>query len=220
MASCDCSTLWFLDILLKTKCFIQCFIENHGTLTYFLICLIVFCETGLVATPFLPGDSLLFTSGMFAAIYPQVLNPFLMIVLLVIAAVLGDNVNYIIGKKLGVKIFEIKFLNKIIKKEYLQKTQLFYEKHGGKTIIMARCVPIVRTFAPFAAGMGNMNYKKYITFCVIGGIVWVSSLTLAGYFLGSYPWIQKNYEKVVFSIVGISILPILFGFLKSKFSKN
>jgi membrane-associated protein len=174
----------------------------------------------LVATPFLPGDSLLFTSGMFAAIYPQVLNPFLMIVLLVIAAVLGDNVNYIIGKKLGVKIFEIKFLNKIIKKEYLQKTQLFYEKHGGKTIIMARFVPIVRTFAPFAAGMGNMNYKKYITFCVIGGIVWVSSLTLAGYFLGSYPWIQKNYEKVVFSIVGISILPILFGFLKSKFSKN
>jgi membrane-associated protein len=97
---------------------------------------------------------------------------------------------------------------------------LFYEKHGGKTIIMARFVPIVRTFAPFAAGMGNMNYKKYITFCVIGGIVWVSSLTLAGYFLGSYPWIQKNYEKVVFSIVGISILPILFGFLKSKFSKN
>lgn len=220
MEHCDCSTLWFLDVLLKTKCFIQCFIENNGTLTYFLICLIVFCETGLVATPFLPGDSLLFTSGMFAAIYPQVLNPFLMIFLLVIAAVLGDNVNYIIGKKVGVKIFDIKFLNKIIKKEYLQKTQLFYEKHGGTTIIMARFVPIVRTFAPFAAGMGNMNYKKYITFCVIGGIVWVSSLTLAGYFLGSHPWIQKNYEKVVFSIIGISLLPILFGFLKSKLKKN
>jgi membrane-associated protein len=220
MEHCDCSTLWFLDVLLKTKCFIQCFIENNGTLTYFLICLIVFCETGLVATPFLPGDSLLFTSGMFAAIYPQVLNPFLMIFLLVIAAVLGDNVNYIIGKKIGVKIFDIKFLNKIIKKEYLQKTQLFYEKHGGTTIIMARFVPIVRTFAPFAAGMGNMNYKKYITFCVIGGIVWVSSLTLAGYFLGSHPWIQKNYEKVVFSIIGISLLPILFGFLKSKLKKN
>jgi len=220
MEACDCSSLWFLDILLKTKCFIQCFIENNGALTYFLICLIVFCETGLVATPFLPGDSLLFTSGMFAAIYPQVLNPFLMIVLLVIAAVLGDNVNYLIGKKIGVKIFEIKLLNKIIKKEYLQKTQLFYEKHGGKTIIMARFVPIVRTFAPFAAGMGSMNYKKYITFCIVGALVWVTSLTLAGYFLGSHPWIQKNYEKVVFSIIGLSLLPILFGFIKSKFSKK
>lgn len=220
MDACDCSSLWFLDILLKTKCFIQCFIENNGALTYFLICLIVFCETGLVATPFLPGDSLLFTSGMFAAIYPQVLNPFLMIFLLIIAAVLGDNVNYLVGKKMGVKIFEIKLLNKIIKKEYLHKTELFYEKHGGKTIIMARFVPIVRTFAPFAAGMGSMNYKKYITFCVIGAIVWVSSLTLAGYFLGSHPWIQKNYEKVVFSIIGISLLPIIFGFIKSKLSKN
>ena len=220
METCDCSSLWILDVLLKTKCFIQCFIENNGALTYFLICLIIFCETGLVATPFLPGDSLLFTTGMFAAIYPAVLNPFLIIILLVISAILGDNLNYFVGKQIGVKIFDIKFLNKIIKKDYLAKTELFYEKHGGKTIIMARFVPIVRTFAPFTAGMGNMNYRKYIVFCITGAIIWVSSLTLAGYFLGTQPWIQKNYEKVVFSIIGISLLPVIFGIVKSKFQKK
>ncbi|MFY8184963.1 MAG: VTT domain-containing protein [Bacteroidia bacterium] len=220
METCDCTTLGIIDILIKTKCYLQCFIENHGTLTYFLLCLIIFCETGLVATPFLPGDSLLFTAGMFAAIYPSVLNPFMLIILLIISAILGDNVNYLVGRKLGVRIFEIKWLKKIIKREYLTKTELFYQKHGGKTIIMARFVPIVRTFAPFAAGMGNMNYKKYISFCVIGGIIWVTALTLAGYFLGTNAWIQKNYEKVVFGIIGISVLPILFGFIKSKFSKQ
>jgi membrane-associated protein len=119
---------------------------------------------------------------------------------------------------LGPKVF--KSGNRILKIEYYTKTRDYFNKKGGNMLIISRFMPIFRTFAPFAAGMGNMNYKKYITFCVIGGIVWVSSLTLAGYFLGSYPWIQKNYEKVVFSIVGISILPILFGFLKSKFSKN
>jgi membrane-associated protein len=220
MESFDCSSLGVLDILLKTKNFIQCFIENNGTLTYFLICLIVFCETGLVATPFLPGDSLLFTTGMFAAIYPAILNPVLIIFLLVLAAIAGDNLNYFVGKKIGVKIFDIKLLNKIIKKDYLTKTEMFYEKHGGKTIIMARFVPIVRTFAPFTAGMGNMNYKKYIIFCIAGALIWVSSLTLAGYFLGTHPWIQKNYEKVVFSIIGVSLLPVIFGLIKSKFQKK
>ncbi len=216
MENCDCNSLQLIDILLKTKCYLQCFIEQHGTLTYFLICLIVFCETGLVATPFLPGDSLLFTAGMFAAIYPNVLNVYVLIVLVICSAVLGDNVNYLAGKKLGTKIFDMKFLSKIVKREYLIKTEKFYEKHGGKAIIMARFVPIIRTFAPFAAGVGSMTYRRYIFFCVIGGFLWVGLLTLAGYFFGTHPWIQKNYEKVVLAIVFISVLPVIIGLLKRK----
>jgi membrane-associated protein len=220
MENCDCNTLHLIDILLKTKCYLQCFIEQHGTLTYFLICLIVFCETGLVATPFLPGDSLLFTAGMFAAIYPNILNVYVLIGLVICAAVLGDNVNYLIGKKLGTKIFDMKFLSKIVKREYLTKTEIFYEKHGGKAIIMARFVPIIRTFAPFAAGVGSMTYKRYITFCVLGGFLWVGLLTFAGYFFGTHPWIQKNYEKVVLGIVFISVLPVILGLLKNKKTAN
>jgi len=216
MENCDCNSLQLIDIILKTKCYLQCFIEQHGTLTYFLIALIVFCETGLVATPFLPGDSLLFTAGMFSAIYPHVLNVYGLIALVICAAIIGDNVNYLVGHKLGVKIFDMKFLNRIVKREYLTKTELFYEKHGGKAIIMARFVPIVRTFAPFAAGVGSMTYKRYITFCILGAILWVGLLTLAGYFFGTHPWIQKNYEKVVLGIIFISVLPIVIAAIKGK----
>jgi len=219
MENCNCDTLTLLDILLKTKCYLQCFIEQHGTLTYFLICLIVFCETGLVATPFLPGDSLLFTAGMFSAIYPDVLNVYVMMGLVICAAIIGDNVNYFVGHTLGVKIFEMKFLKKIVKREYLTKTEKFYEKHGGKTIIMARFVPIVRTFAPFAAGMGSMTYKRYITFCILGGTLWVGLLTLAGFYFGTNDWVQKNYEKVVLGIIFVSVLPVIIAAVKNRKAK-
>jgi len=206
--------------LLHPKELIEKLIQNYQTATYFFLCLIIFCETGLVATPFLPGDSLLFTAGMFAAIYPDILNVWLLIILLFISAILGDNVNYFVGRFVGEKIFSIKFLKKIVKREYLDKTHAFYEKHGGKTIIMARFVPIVRTFAPFAAGLGKMNYSKYISFCLGGGALWVFLLTIAGYYLGTTEWVSKNYEKVIFGIIGLSVLPIIIEIFKAKFSKN
>jgi membrane-associated protein len=142
----------------------------------------------------------------------------MIIFLLILSAIVGDNLNYLIGRTLGIRIFEIKGLNRIIKRDYLVKTEAFYAKHGGLTIILARFIPIVRTFAPFAAGIGNMNYRKYITFCVIGAVIWVTALTTAGYFLGTNAWVQKNFEKVVFGIILISVLPVIIGFLKSKFT--
>lgn len=192
---------------------------EYQTTTYFILALIIFCETGLVATPFLPGDSLLFAAGMLTA-STGVLNIGLLIVLLICAAILGDNVNYFVGKTFGEKVFQIPFLKKFIKREYLDRTHVFYEKHGGKTIIMARFVPIVRTFAPFAAGLGKMEYKRYITFCLGGAILWVSLLSLAGYFFGNIEIVKNNFEKVILGIILISVLPILISFAKSKFSKG
>ena len=193
--------------------------QEYKSTTYFILCLIIFCETGLVATPFLPGDSLLFAAGMLTA-QNNILNVWLLIPLLIASAIAGDNTNYFIGKKIGVKLFEMRWLKRILKKEYLHKTEAFYEKHGGKTIIMARFVPIVRTFAPFVAGVGQMKYSRYMAFCLGGGILWVTSLTLAGYYLGSIPFVKEHFEKVVLGIILVSILPIIFAFLKSKFSKK
>ena len=193
--------------------------RDYQNTTYFILCLIIFCETGLVATPFLPGDSLLFAAGMLTA-STGILNVYVLIPLLILSAILGDNVNYFVGKFFGEKVFDIPILKKIIKRDYLEKTHAFYEKHGGKTIIMARFVPIVRTFAPFAAGLGKMNYTKYITYCIVGGILWVVGLTMAGYFFGGIPIIKNNFEKVIFGIIGISVLPILFGLIKNKIPKK
>lgn len=192
--------------------------QEYRTTTYFILCLIIFCETGLVATPFLPGDSLLFAAGMLTA-QNQILNVWILIPLLIASAIAGDNTNYFIGKFVGVKLFEMRGLRRILKKEYLKKTEAFYEKHGGKTIIMARFVPIVRTFAPFVAGVGTMNYSRYITFCLLGGILWVVSLTLAGYYLGSIPFVKEHFEKVVLGIILVSVLPILIAWLRSRFKK-
>lgn len=209
----------FLDFFLHLDKHLADIMQNYQGTTYFILCLIIFCETGLVATPFLPGDSLLFAAGMLTA-STGILNIWVMIPLLILSAILGDNVNYFVGRFFGEKVFEIKFLKRFIKREYLDKTHAFYEKHGGKTIIMARFVPIVRTFAPFAAGLGNMNYSKYISFCLIGGILWVPLLSLSGYYLGNIPVIKENFEKVIFAIIFISILPILISALKSKFAKK
>lgn len=209
----------FIDFFLHLDKHLAEIMQNYQGATYFILCLIIFCETGLVATPFLPGDSLLFAAGMLTA-STGILNIWILIPLLIISAILGDNVNYFVGRFFGEKVFEIKFLKRFIKREYLDKTHAFYEKHGGKTIIMARFVPIVRTFAPFAAGLGKMNYSKYITFCLLGGILWVTLLSLAGYYLGGIPAIKNNFEKVILGIILISVLPIIFSALKSRLGKK
>lgn len=192
---------------------------NYNTSVYVILFLVIFIETGLVAMPFLPGDSLLFTAGLFAR--TGHLNMAYLLILLFIAAVLGDNCNYWIGRKVGVKIFDFKFKGKpLVKREYLDKTQEFFEKHGTKAIIMARFVPFVRTFAPFAAGIGEMNYKKYFVYDVLGGILWVGGLLTAGYLLGEVEFIRKHIDLVCLGIIGISVAPIIFSILQSKLSKK
>lgn len=204
-----------LDFFLHLDKNLADILTEYQTSTYFILAMIIFCETGLVATPFLPGDSLLFAAGMLTASM-GILDIKLLIPLLILSAFIGDNVNYFVGKFVGEKVFDIPFLRKIIKREYLDKTHAFYEKHGGKTIIIARFVPIVRTFAPFAAGLGQMTYVRYITFCIAGAVLWVASITLAGYFFGNIPIIKNNFEKVIFAIIFISVLPIIVGVFKEK----
>ncbi|MCE2743289.1 MAG: VTT domain-containing protein [Fluviicola sp.] len=200
-------------------------VKEYQNAIYVVLFLVIFIETGLVVMPFLPGVSLLFTAGLFAAPSlsgePGDLNILLLLPLLFVAAVLGDNVNYWIGRKLGLGVFNWKIKGRqLVKKEYLEKTELFFEKNGTKAIIMARFVPLVRTFTPFAAGVGKMDYKKFFSFDVIGGVLWIFSLTLAGYFLGNITWIKDNIEKVCLGIIFISVLPMLLSFLKSKKAKN
>ncbi len=178
-------------------------IAQYGTLTYGILFVVIFAETGLVVTPFLPGDSLLFAAG---ALAPTTgLRPELLFVLLTAAAVIGDAVNYSIGQMIGQRALsgDIKF----IKKEYLDKTHAFYEKYGNKTIVLARFVPIVRTFAPFVAGVGKMSYRKFATYNVVGAILWVGSLLSAGYFFGGIPVVKKNFELVIIGIIVVSVLP-------------
>jgi membrane-associated protein len=192
---------------------------NYGTVIYVVLFLVIFIETGLVAMPFLPGDSLLFTAGLFAR--TGHLNLAYLLILLFIAAVLGDNCNYWVGRKIGLRIFHLKISGKpIVKQKYLDQTHAFYEKHGTKAIIMARFVPFVRTFAPFAAGVAEMDYKKFFSFDVLGGALWIGSLTIAGYLLGEVAFIRKNIDLVCLGIIGISILPIIISFIKSKMGKT
>lgn len=208
----------FIDFFLHLDKHLFNIVEEYGTLTYVILFLIVFTETGLVIMPLLPGDSLLFAAGAIAANETTGLNVWLIIIILTIAALLGDNVNYFMGKTFG---GQIKKREKILflKREYLEKTEAFYEKHGGSTVIMARFIPIVRTVAPFVAGAGSMNYSRYIVFCIVGALLWVPTLTLLGYFFGNMEIVKKNFELVIFGIIGISILPMIFSYLKSRFAK-
>lgn len=192
---------------------------NYNDAVYIILFLVIFIETGLVLMPFLPGDSLLFTAGLFARL--GYLNIAFLVTLLFIAAVVGDNTNYWVGRKIGLKALQLKFKGKkLVKDEYLTKTHSFYEKYGTKTIIMARFVPIVRTFAPFVAGVAEMNYKKFLSYDILGGVLWIFSLTFAGYFLGEIPWIRNNIEKVALGIIFISILPIIIEIVKVKMAKK
>lgn len=191
------------------------FFENYSSAIYVILFLVIFIETGLVAMPFLPGDSLLFTAGIFAA--SGELNLAYLLILLLIAAVLGDNCNYWIGRKIGLRVFQLKFRAKpIVNKKYLDQTELFFAKNGVKAIIMARFVPFVRTFAPFAAGIGKMNYNRFFLFDLLGGFLWIFSLTLAGYLLGEVEWIRKHIDLVCLGIIFLSIMPMLFEVIKSK----
>jgi membrane-associated protein len=188
---------------------------NYGTAIYVVLFLVIFIETGLVAMPFLPGDSLLFTAGLFAR--AGLLNMSYLLILLFIAAVVGDNCNYWIGRKIGLKVFNLNFRGRpLVKKEYLDKTHVFFEKYGTKAIIMARFAPFVRTFAPFAAGVAEMNYRRFLSFDVLGGALWVGGLTVAGYLLGEVVWIRKHIDLVCLGIIFISVLPILLSLVRRK----
>lgn len=192
-------------------------IEQYSTLIYVILFIVVFVETGLVVMPLLPGDSMLFAIGVIAA--TGKLNLFILIPLLIVAALLGDNLNYYIGSKFGNYIKEKEKIL-FLKKEYIISTEAFFEKNGGKAVIMARFVPIIRTIAPFVAGAGSMKYKNYIINCIIGAVLWVAGITLLGYFLGQFDIIKNNFEKVVLAIVLFSILPIVYKMIQAKFNSQ
>jgi membrane-associated protein len=208
---------WFVDFFLHLDRHLEVIIQQYGTYTYALLFAIVFLETGLVVTPLLPGDSLLFAAGSFAGIGALKLWP--LFFLLCVAAILGDTVNYAIGARLGEKVFTYP-RSRFFNPDHLKKTHAFYEKYGGKTIIIARFVPIVRTFAPFVAGIGTMSYAKFLAYNVAGGVLWVSVCVFGGYFFGNLPFVRKNFSLVIVAIVVISVLPAVFEFLRHRQAKR
>ncbi|MBK8828996.1 MAG: DedA family protein [Saprospiraceae bacterium] len=216
-----------MDFILHVDEHLFVMIQEYGLWVYILLFIVIFVETGLVVMPFLPGDSLLFAAGAFCAgvvndagVTAKLSLP-IIIVSLIIAAVIGDTVNYSVGKNLGLKILNWKIKGyQLVKKEYIDQTQTFYAKHGPRTIIIARFVPIVRTFAPFVAGIGQMAYPLFIRFNIVGGMLWVIGLTLLGYFFGNIPIVKDNFETVIFAIIGISLLPIIYEFIKHKTNKS
>jgi membrane-associated protein len=206
---------YLIDLFLHLDEHLAVIIQTYGTWTYLILFTVIFMETGLVVTPFLPGDSLLFAAGTFASpALGSALNIWVLWGLLCAAAILGDTVNYWIGHFIGPRAFsgEVRFL----KKEYLDRTHAFYEKHGGKTIVLARFIPIIRTFAPFVAGIGAMSYGRFITYNVVGGVAWVSIFLFLGYFFGTLPFVQDNFSVVVLAIIAISVLPIFIEALKAR----
>jgi membrane-associated protein len=204
-----------VDLFLHLDQHLSQVISEYGTWTHLILFLIVFCETGLVITPFLPGDSLLFAAGTFAAL--GALELWLVVVLLIVAAIVGDTVNYWVGAYIGPRAFrgDIRFL----RKDYLDRTHAFYERHGGKTIILARFIPIIRTFAPFVAGVGAMTYPKFITYNVVGAVLWVGIFVLGGYFFGTIPVVRENFTIVILAIIAISVMPIAVEALRARRSR-
>ena len=201
-----------ISLFLHLDTHLSTVIASFGVWTYVLLFIIIFCETGLVVTPFLPGDSLLFAAGAFAA--KGDLHIALLFLLFAAAAIIGDSVNYAIGKFLGPQVFERKM--HLIKREHLMKAHVFYEKHGGKAIILSRFVPIVRTFAPFVAGVGEMQYRQFLSYNIIGGLIWVTLFLFGGYFFGNLPVVKQNFEIVILGIVVVSIIPMLVEWLRSR----
>lgn len=192
-------------------------VSRYDTWAYLILFLIVFAETGLVVMPLLPGDSLLFAAGALASPPGEALNVWLLMAVFFVAAFGGDNTNYFIGRYIGPKVFEKNY--KFLKREYLDRTHTFFEKHGGKAVIYARFVPIVRTFAPFVAGVGSMTYNRFIGFSLLASLLWINICMWAGYFFGKLEVVQKNFSLVVIGIIAISLLPILIGIIKSRFNK-
>jgi len=202
----------FVDLFLHLDKHLTEITSQYGTWTYAILFLIVFCETGLVVTPFLPGDSLLFAAGTFAAL--GALDLWLVIALLIVAAIVGDTVNYWVGAYVGPRAFSgnVRFL----RREYLERTQEFYQRHGGKTIIIARFIPIIRTFAPFVAGIGTMSYPRFITYNVVGAVLWVGLFVLGGYFFGNIPVVRNNFTLVILAIIAISVMPMAVEVLRAR----
>jgi membrane-associated protein len=200
-----------VDFIVHIDKHLDAIIRSYGTWTYAILFLIIFCETGLVVTPFLPGDSLLFAAGTFAA--RGSLHPLILFVLLSIAAILGDTVNYWVGRYAGARALAIPF----VKKEHIQRTQAFYDKHGGKTIVIARFMPIIRTFAPFVAGVGKMEYGRFLAYNVGGGVLWISLFVYAGYYFGNIPAVEENFTLVIMAIILLSVLPGVVEFLRHRY---
>ena len=205
---------WFIDFVLHMDEQLPKIIQSIGIWTYLALFAVIFIETGVVIMPFLPGDSLLYATGAIAANPANAINPLLMYVLLAVAAILGDTANYWIGHFIGPKVFASN--SRWFKREYLERTQAFYEKHGGKTIFLARFIPIIRTFAPFVAGVGKMRYSYFISYNVFGGIVWTGLFLGAGYFFGSLPFVQKNFELIILAIIVVSVLPAILEVIKER----
>jgi membrane-associated protein len=206
--------LGFIDFFLHLDVHLAEIIRDYGFWTYLILFAIIFAETGFVVTPFLPGDSLIFAAATLAALHPDVLNPVFIFLLLSFAAIIGDSVNYAIGHAIGPRVFreDVRFL----KREYLDRTHEFFEKYGGNTIILARFMPIVRTFAPFVAGVGAMTYGKFLLFNIIGGILWVGLFTVLGYFFGNIEIVRENFSLVIIAIVILSVLPPIYEVLKAR----
>ncbi len=208
---------YLFDFILHIDKHLYEIVSRYDTWAYLILFLIVFAETGLVVTPLLPGDSLLFAAGALAAPPGEALNVYLLILIFFVAAFGGDNTNYFIGRYIGPKAFQGNF--KLLKREYLERTHQFFEKHGGKAVVYARFVPIVRTFAPFVAGVGSMTYKRFIGFSLLASTLWINICLWAGYFFGKLEIVQQNFSLVVIGIIGVSLLPIVIGLLRQKFSK-
>jgi membrane-associated protein len=208
---------FLIDFILHIDVHLAQLAAAYGPWLFLILFLIIFCETGLVVMPFLPGDSMLFVTGAIAA--TGAFNIHLMVATLIIAAILGDSVNYQIGRMIGLKVFDNPN-SRIFKRQHLDKTHAFYEKHGGKTIIIARFAPIVRTFAPFVAGVGAMRYARFLSYNVIGGVAWVASFSYAGYLFGSHPLVKKNLSLLILLIVVISLMPAVIGFIRQRREAN
>lgn len=206
-----------VDFILNIDSYIGGFISSYGLWVYLIIFLIIFCETGLVFLPFLPGDSLIFAVGAFAA--TGKLNIFVLYFVLIVAAIVGDSVNYLIGKRFGRKILEYKKI-KLVKEEHLHKADEFISKHGSKATLLARFIPIIRTIVPFVIGMGKLEYKKFLKANIIGGVLWVTLFLGLGYFFGNLPIVKNKFSLIILIIIFVSISPIFIGFLKSKFSRR
>ena len=211
-----------LDFILHINDHLATMVQEYGVAVYGILFLIIFVETGLVVMPFLPGDSLLFAAGALCANEATGLNLGLLILLLTIAAIAGDNANYFIGQTRGLRVTQFQFRGRrLVKQKYIDDTHQFFEKHGTKAIIMARFVPIVRTFTPFVAGLGQMDYKrKFLPYDIAGGVLWITSMSVCGYFFGQIPWVKEHFEAVVILIILISVLPMVFAVLKEKFGRK
>jgi membrane-associated protein len=205
------------DLLFRLDDVLKEVVGEYGVWTYAILFAIIFCETGLVVTPILPGDSLLFAVGAFAGQPDSPLNIWVLITVLFVAAVLGDTVNYHIGKFLGPKVFSGK-VTRWLNQKHLEQTHRFFERHGGKTIILARFLPIVRTFAPFVAGVGSMNYPRFLAYNVVGAVIWAGGITMLGYFIGSWPIVQENFELFIVVIVLLSLIPGTVAYLRNRYS--